>query len=715
MSLLQSWASLLGGEVSGGQVLCPGPGHSASDRSLSVKVGKDGQPVVHSHAGDDWHECLDYVRQRLGMAPWKPNSGRKLVATYEFVDPVTGDVRYRKERVEGEDGDKLFFFKPAGRNGSEPMLYGGERLADAAEDQPVFIVEGEKKVDRLRELGAVAVSGDSGSSSKWLPSHSDLLRGLQVILWPDSDEPGEKYISRAAACLQGSAASLRVVRPFGLPNGAKGLDVCDWKGNAEDLWGLVEGAGGYAARQHEPVKRKSKIAAAEPVAGEHWTELGNAHRLIFQHGADARYVHPLKAWFIWDGNFWRRDDSADIMRRAETTIESMFEESKSIADDAMRQAFRKFALKSQARAQLGAMVTLAQHNLKVVLSPDDMDSDPMLLGVLNGTIDLNTGKFREGRRGDYITKQCHVAFDETAQCPNWIAFQKKVAGGNMELVAYKQRVFGLLLTGRMVEILFILHGAGQNGKSTEFETISGLLGDYAHAAAVQVLLEQKTRPGATPEIVAVKGKRAVFINESGDSDNLSESRVKYLCGDDTMSGRNLYEGIINFRPTHKTLLRTNHKPKIRGTDLGIWRRIHYLPYLVTITDEEKIVDFRGTVLEPERAGILNWMLAGLKDYLAVGLCPPAVVSDATKKYRNEMDTTGQWIAAMCERSTVNAKLRLKTLYKSYSKWALDEVGMAVSRQKLADALREHEFYDIPEHGICVFKNIRLNDPEAEPY
>ena len=162
--------------------------------------------------------------------------------------------------------------------------------------------------------------------------------------------------------------------------------------------------------------------------------------------------------------------------------------------------------------------------------------------------------FRDGRREDYITKQCAVFFDAEAQCPEWIKLQKKIAGGNAELIAYKQRLFGLLLTGEMVEILFILHGGGQNGKSTEFETISRLLGDYAHAADAQVLLSPRDRGGATPEIVSVKGKRAVFINETGESDHLNESRVKYLCGNDTMSGRNLYEGIINFRPTHKTLL-----------------------------------------------------------------------------------------------------------------------------------------------------------------
>jgi putative DNA primase/helicase len=122
-----------------------------------------------------------------------------------------------------------------------------------------------------------------------------------------------------------------------------------------------------------------------------------------------------------------------------------------------------------------------------------------------------------------------------------------------------------------------------------------------------------------------------------------------------------------------------------------------------------------TQLDPERPGILNWMLAGLKDYLAGGLKPPPIVCKATKEYRQEMDVTGQWIGAMCERSTIGAKLRLSTLYKSYSKWALDEIGGAVSRQKLAEALRENGFESALTQGVTVFKNIRLNDEEADPY
>src|SRR5262249_42233473 len=143
-----------------------------------------------------------------------------------------------------DDGSKSLDFpagrngrKGMGRNGYDPLLFGGERLADIAESQPVWIVEGEKQVLRMRELGAIAVCGGNAATSKWLPAHAALLRGLHVMLWPDSDTPGETYVANAAAAIRAEDANadIRIVRPFGLPNGSKGLDVCDWEGDAEAL------------------------------------------------------------------------------------------------------------------------------------------------------------------------------------------------------------------------------------------------------------------------------------------------------------------------------------------------------------------------------------------------------------------------------------------------------------------------------------------------
>jgi putative DNA primase/helicase len=440
------------------------------------------------------------------------------------------------------------------------------------------------------------------------------------------------------------------------------------------------------------------------------TELGNAHRLVHQHGNDIRYVHPFKSWFVWAGDCWRRDEDGEIMRLAEATIETLFDEAKAIGDEFRRTELRKFALRSQARKQMENMVVLARHQPDMALSPDALDADPMLLGVLNGVIDLKTGALRRGRREDYITKRCKVVFDASAQCPNWLAFQNKIANGDKELIAYKQRLSGLLLTGLVVEILFVLHGDGANGKTTEMETLHELLGDYALAADAGLLMPTKDQSGPKPEIVALKGRRAVFINETGEGDHLVESRVKYLTGKDTVNGRNLYEDPINFRPTHKPLLRTNHKPRIRGTDLGIWRRINYVPYLVTITDSEKVEQFRETKLMPELAGILNWMLEGLKEYLKTGLKPPRAICEATKEYRKENDSVSQWInTAITITEDKTQKLLLTKLHDNYMNWTHDEMRIkGVSIKKLAGALRERNIGESTKDGRVIFEGVKLN-------
>jgi hypothetical protein len=188
MSLtLEEIARALGGDVSGAEVLAPGPGHSAKDRSLSVRLSdkaKDGF-VVFSFSGGTWQEGAAYVRGRLGLPPWEPSKKRAngqakpreiRRTNYSYRDPVTAATVYPKVRIDLSDGSKTFLIGQ-GRDKDAPLLYGGERLADAAEGQPIFIVEGEKCVDRLRELGAIALSGDTGWTSAWLPSHARLLRG----------------------------------------------------------------------------------------------------------------------------------------------------------------------------------------------------------------------------------------------------------------------------------------------------------------------------------------------------------------------------------------------------------------------------------------------------------------------------------------------------------------------------------------------------------
>ena len=135
----------------------------------------------------------------------------------------------------------------------------------------------------------------------------------------------------------------------------------------------------------------------------------------------------------------------------------------------------------------------------------------------------------------------------------------------------------------------------------------------------------------------------VSINETSENDHLNEARVKFITSQDKIAARNLYQGFFDFDPSHKTFLTTNHKPIIRGTDIGIWRRIHLLPFTVAIPPDKVEKDFRERRLMPESSGILNYALAGLAAYRKEGLNPPKTVLGSTKEYREDRSMSRSWM------------------------------------------------------------------------
>src|SRR6516162_3709046 len=170
-----------------------------------------------------------------------------------------------------------------------------------------------------------------------------------------------------------------------------------------------------------------------------------------------------------------------------------------------------------------------------------------------------------------------------------------------------------------------------------------LLGDYAVGSDASLLITSKHTGGATPDLARLYGRRLVTINETSPNDFLNESRMKFITSHDVITARHLYENFFDFPPTHKGFLTTNHKPIVRGTDHGIWRRLHLVPFLVKIEEKERDKHFREKKLAPELSGILNWAIAGCASYLKDGLNPPKSVTDATEDYRHDMDLVGLWI------------------------------------------------------------------------
>ena len=235
---LNQLAAALGGEVRGGEVLAPGPGHSPRDRSLSVKLD-DAAPggfLVHSFSGDDAHACLHHVRQKVGIYPRPERGGDKAGPGRHTYSRVIAEYVYRDERGQpylqvSRTTDKNFWQRHwdgktwvKGKPAGPKIPYRLPQLLAAGDAVPVYIVEGEKDADNLAKLGFVTTTCSQGAG-KWTEDLGRWFRNRNVFILPDNDIAGRQHAEQVARALHRVAATVRIVTLPDLP--AKG-DVSDW-------------------------------------------------------------------------------------------------------------------------------------------------------------------------------------------------------------------------------------------------------------------------------------------------------------------------------------------------------------------------------------------------------------------------------------------------------------------------------------------------------
>lgn len=399
-----------------------------------------------------------------------------------------------------------------------------------------------------------------------------------------------------------------------------------------------------------------------------FNDVGNAERFLVAHSEDVRYVSGM-GWFVWNGLCWVRDATGLVVQLAKEVAKSIYKEGELIQDADLRVAVAKHAKLSQSLARINAMIELSQSDPRVVVAPNDLDADDMLLGVANGVLNLKTGKLRAVDRGDLITRHIAVEFDKKAKAPVFKQFLDTVTQGNKHLQVFLQRIVGYCLTGLTYEqCLFFLFGAGANGKSTFLNVISDLLGNELSAQTPTETLMTK-RSQATNDLARLHSVRVVMANEIEDGSMMAESLVKQLTGGDLISARFHYQEYFQFKPKFKLFIAGNHKPIIRGRDNGIWRRIHLIPFTASIPHAQRDKGL-GAKLKAELPGILNWALSGCRDWQKTGLSVPSSVQTAVSDYREEMDVIGQWLAETCEQGTTLETPAISA-YRSYKHWAED--------------------------------------------
>lgn len=397
------------------------------------------------------------------------------------------------------------------------------------------------------------------------------------------------------------------------------------------------------------------------------TDVGNAERFAFQHGAWAHYCYEWRCWLLWDGKHWRRDPGDGAMRLAKATARGLYEEAAGEPDEGRRQKVAAWAVQSESEKRLRAMLALAQSESGVAVLPEALDTDPWLLNVENGTLDTRAGELRPHRREDLLTKLVPVVYDPGASCSRWLATLERIFSGRPELIDYLQKALGYALTGDTTEqVLFVLWGTGANGKTTILTTAVTMLGDYALSTRPETLM---VRQGdAIPNDVAqLRGRRLVIAVEADHGQRLAEGLVKQMTGGETMSARFMRAEWFQFEPTFKIFLGTNHRPAIRGTDHAIWRRIRLIPFTVTIPDDEQDRHLTEK-LRAEWPGILRWAVEGCLRWQREGLGTPEDVRQATAAYRQDMDLLGDFLVECCVLET-GAQIPSSELYQTYDAWA----------------------------------------------
>lgn len=294
------------------------------------------------------------------------------------------------------------------------------------------------------------------------------------------------------------------------------------------------------------------------------------------------------------------------------------------------------------------------------------DRDPWLLNTHSGVLDLRTGQLREHRPELFLSKITGCAYDPEARCPTFLTFLNRIFDGNTDLISYIQRLFGYALTGVTHEHVFVIfHGFGRNGKSTLLKTAAAVFGDYWINAASSTFTVRRSQT-IREDIARLDGPRLVTTSEIEKGARLDVALVKNLTGDETVTARELYRPSRDFRAICKVIMAVNHAPDIDGSDMALMRRLHLIPFMVTIGEDEVDHDI-DRKLESELPGILSWMVGGCLEWQRTGLRAPASVRAAIADYGDEHDPVGRFLKERTARESGH-RVSAAELYSAYVSW-----------------------------------------------
>lgn len=417
----------------------------------------------------------------------------------------------------------------------------------------------------------------------------------------------------------------------------------------------------------------------------HFTDAGNGARFAKQWRHIVRFDAASQRWRTYDGKRWIVDECDIVMRLAKETARAMLTEA--TAGSVTNAELAKWALKSESRDRLAAMVALARSEDGMTITANQWDSDPWLFNCDNGTIDLRTGALRPHNPDDLLTHYSPVRFDPEADAPTFRQFIDQIFNGDSSLIDWIIRLLGYCLCAvRCEHLLPVLYGTGANGKSTLLDTIGHVMGTYFDQAAPDLLTDRKggdEHPTATADL---RGKRLVVCSETEKNRRLKVATVKRLTADTTIKGRFMKCDYISFTRTFVLFLVTNNRPKVDEDSEAVWRRLREVPFAVTIPPEERDRQLVEK-LKAEASGILRLLVEGCIAWQRDGLGEAEAITKATSAYREDSDPLGDFFTECCIIAP-NAWAASDTLRRTYERFCGERGDHPVDGREFTEALKK---------------------------
>jgi len=353
---------------------------------------------------------------------------------------------------------------------------------------------------------------------------------------------------------------------------------------------------------------------------------------------------------------------------------------------------------------------------------EEIDRQPWLFPCSNGVIDLRTGKMRPGKSDDFLLKASPVEWKGVDEkCPIWEKTLDEIFSGNQQLVAFMQRLLGYSILGLSTEhIIAVWTGQGRNGKGLMVNVISEILGPLAGPIRAEMLLDQSRQSnsaGPTPDIMTLRGLRLAWASETDENCKISPSRVKWLTGNDELTGRNPHDKFeVKFKPTHTLFLLTNHKPHAPADDFAFWERVLLIPFELSFVNRtprapnERRADRElESKLIGEASGILAWLVKGCLIWQKEGLNPPPIVKDATAEYRKDEDMLEDFVDQCCiiDPGNDNVWVGATQLYQAFEEWWKVNISKNVPKQKKFGNLAAKRFDRRKVGGVYKYFGVGL--------